>query len=480
MTIPDEDRFQLICLPTEIKGTGKDKTQKLNVFYFVDYGRHVILVGWKDAKPYVNDPGEALRNQLLRYQHYCHYQYLKETGFVDEETPRFKTSDLLEIERSGPNVDLVSFRDMNKSKVKRLFSSMPLSLALDSTTRESTGSSTNTSEIPRQNISRTLKLAHIQQLITAVQYLNEHLKLLHNEISYVNIMIDELSNKAKITDLGSATTCDNKAPDDVILTDVYALVRAIHAHVVRHPDEISRFDPKALKETDRWESYPSVRLGSDFENSNPAEVCFSLRSATYKKAEMSSTTRVLYPKATNAREVDLTTFWNRDPRNDDIHFDPCPNRVCRPQGKLAERRAQWLANGEIASQQQFEELESPSEPLDMSLADAAAWINSDLLPDSSPTRSSLLNRAARTPLENLLGSSRKRHRESGDINREAQITTHDRKALNKLIESLTKTTELAKKAGEEAKEAVKEAAEAATEVIDLVNAARQVAQRSLN
>ncbi|KAK4200119.1 hypothetical protein QBC40DRAFT_73453 [Triangularia verruculosa] len=501
----------------------------------LDSKKDILIIDWKESTPYVTNPGDhllsrwkALFKSELRIRHHCHYPFPRETGFLDEERARFKISELLEIERLGPNFDLVSYRDKHKLEPEKAFfkyAALP-GPGQDSLREHWLHVKHKIGEFPHfekylhpvmddkgevvvgfltayfsgsplsQNVSRLFTLAHVQQLFKAVTNLNEHMKLLHNRITIDNIWIDESDGnkpRAKLTDLGGITAFDSKADDDVQLKDVYALIKVIHAHVVRHPEEIDNFDPKALQPSDTWESHPLVRLGNDFANDNPAQICYnSLQSARrhaalrrgVKRLDLAQTPSIrrVFHKGTKAEiEVDLTTYWDRDPENVEPDMDPFFSWVRKPERQLAETGAKRLATGKIAGSKQLRRLEPP--PVSVNQEDISAWLVATLAMSSSPFESSILNSAQKSGGSTPFGSSLKRRRGAEDVGEASRLSAQDREELLQAINAVREATDLAKKAGDEAKEAAKEAKEAAekaTQAKDLVHAARQVAQTSLN
>ncbi|KAK0665745.1 hypothetical protein QBC41DRAFT_10382 [Cercophora samala] len=504
----------------------------------------ILWIDWGDSGPYLNNLSDSHMEDKWRQSfkrrlgihHHCHYPYPEETGFLDDETLQstVDTSEMLEIERKGPNVDLVSFRDPNKLTSELAFfryAALPRDgfnylrehyvlhrhmermehdpflevyrhPVMDDTGQVVVGFLTEYFEGTslKENISRIFKLTHLQDLFHAIETLNQTMRLLHNRISYDNIIIDNVTNKPKLTELGHVTLYDSAAPDAVALTDVYALIRAIHAHVVRHPEEIEKFDPEALTLEDKWEAHPLVRIDADFEGSHPAEVCFNYlmhrkkisdmnrRGTPWNQAPMPSITREFSTKPKAPPElVDLSTYWGRDPAYDRLYRDPRPEWVRRPQRRLAERGAQFLVNGKIPTPELLKLLE-PSLGRLPSVADVDPWIEHPEVEEGSDLHDSILEirqAAAHASGDKSLppASPLKRPRQDSDVGgREPPISTRDQETLNRLLAALKEATKLTKKAGEEAVKATeqaKEATEEATRAVDMINAARKVAATSL-
>lgn len=600
MAIPDNLRFALICPPRKLEADKTKETALIFdkfVFYFADYDRRqgmwlavdrparpdikpwnqdwnpatyeamwkelvdkwlvnwtdelpptpaqdILLVDWQESVPYVNnlvdehtvDQYRRLIKRELGIRHYCLYPTLRATNFLDEKAKRYKTSELLELERKGPNLDLVSFRDKNKPEsekaffkyaalprddfnnmlehfvLHKLFSSPSTRQlfdlykhpVMDDTGKVVVGFLTEycSGKSLKDNVSGIFKLAHLQQLIRAVGFLNQNLHVWHNRISYENIIIDPQKDKPKITELGSITPYNNKLPADVLLKDVYALVRAIHAHVVRTPEEIEQFDPKLMKSGDRWDVDPRVRLGDDFGASHPAEVCFNFltqqrqglpdvwQPSPLREAEMPNITREFAPRPGELpKPNDLASYWLRDPEDKAFQHDPLPKWVRTPHMKLVELQ---LANGERPAEELLKEIEPPLIPLantvEMIQFVARVQHSVNLGTPVSERVIKKVEEIANTPgirIPPLNLPSRKRPRRESDVgNEEKWISSRrEKQALNQLMKELREATDLAQKAGEEAEEAAKEAKEATDQLTGLktmIEAARKVTATSLH
>ncbi|KAH8895785.1 hypothetical protein GQ53DRAFT_33051 [Thozetella sp. PMI_491] len=258
----------------------------------IEVGRDSELVSWTSD----NDEDTTL------------LPFYPSTAEFAADVPRIHRSDLIELERMGVQVDLVTRRSLQPGDRQRLafkyYTNRPNvgvgwhelncimhlpkhpnivpfhSLVIDTVDGNDKVVGFTTRFIPGDtildNVARVFKLKYLQQLTEALDFLNLELGIVHGDIVTYNLLIDAETDNIQIFDFNMASKlgwegdtenggafvyeADRNDVKWTIFTLYEIITRDMHFREENYPHEL---DASMVSDMDTWEKHPDVRLDAE-------------------------------------------------------------------------------------------------------------------------------------------------------------------------------------------------------------------------